>query len=187
MSMPIGREIWVLWMRWSVATVIGWVLGMVLAIVLSYLVVNPFYPRETNLIVGICLGAAVAMSQKLAVRRWIGLAPMFVWGAAIGIGIPFVATVILDELGTTPGASVSTGLMLFGAALCGLLQLPALRPYTTRARWWPIATTVVFSAAWLMSRYFGELGTLGAAVFHGLAGGAVLVWMLRPQGRPAFG
>lgn len=48
------------WIGWIVATTIGWIVGMIGAIALSYLVVNIFYPRTTNLIVGVCMGAGFA-------------------------------------------------------------------------------------------------------------------------------
>ncbi|TFG51520.1 MAG: hypothetical protein E4H37_07760, partial [Gemmatimonadales bacterium] len=96
---------WGFWIRWVVATTIGWVVGTFAAIILSYLVVNLVYPKETNLIVGLCLGAAVSLSQKMGVRRWLTLAHSWVWGAMVGIGIPFVVVVLLDEL--RPGASES--------------------------------------------------------------------------------
>ncbi|MGD8698203.1 MAG: hypothetical protein PVJ43_02865 [Gemmatimonadales bacterium] len=78
------------------ATFIGWVVGMLAAIILSYVVLNSLvYAKETNLIVGLCLGAAVALSQKIVVRRRLDLAISRLWGAVIGIGIPFVAVVLL--------------------------------------------------------------------------------------------
>ena len=54
---------WRFWGRWLVATTVAWVVGFIAAIALSYLVVNAFYPEESNLIVGLCMGAALAIGQ----------------------------------------------------------------------------------------------------------------------------
>jgi hypothetical protein len=69
-----------------------------MAIVLSYLVLNLVNPKETNLIVGLCMGAVVGFCLLVVARRWIKLARGWVWGAMVGMGIPFVAAVIVDEL-----------------------------------------------------------------------------------------
>jgi hypothetical protein len=87
-----------LWGRWVVATTLGWVVGVLAAFPLSYFVVNLVYPKETNLIVGLCLGAAVGVSQAIAVRPRITLGRGWVWGATAGLGIPFVLAVVVDEL-----------------------------------------------------------------------------------------
>ena len=168
------------WIRWVVATIIGWVVGMFAAIVLSYLVVNLVYPKETNLIVGLCLGAAVGLSQKIAVRRRITLAHSWVWGAMVGIGMPFVVVVFLDEL--RPGAGESWWLLLLiaGGAICGLLQVPALRPHTSRVYWWVLASTVFWGLAWFISRVAGAAGFLGGGAVLGAVSCGVLLWLRKP-------
>jgi len=85
-------------LEWIGATVIGWFIGIVSAIILSYLVINPIYPKETNLIVGLCIGAAVGLSQKIAARQWITLSKSWIWGAMVGIGFPFIVSVIIEEV-----------------------------------------------------------------------------------------
>jgi hypothetical protein len=172
---------WGFWIRWVVATIIGWVVGMFAAIILSSLVVNLVYPRETDLIVGLCLGAAVSLSQKIAVRRRITLARSWVWGAMVGIGIPFVVVVLLDEL--RPGAGKSWWLLLLivGGAICGLLQVPALRPHTSRVYWWVLASTVSWSLAWFISRVAGVAGFLGGGAVLGAFSCGVLLWLWKPQ------
>ena len=45
------------------------------------------YPKETNLILGLCFGAAVGLSQKIAVRRQITLAYGWVWGEGCHDGL----------------------------------------------------------------------------------------------------
>ena len=187
MSMLVGRAAWDFWCRWVVATVVGWILGLVLAIALSFLVVNPFYAKETDLIVGVCLGATVSFSQRFSVRQWLRLAPIFVWGAAIGIGIPFVVEVISSELGSGLGAVASTAVLAVGALICGLLQMPALRRYVGMSYVWPLVTLVAWSAAWMISRWPSIYGTLAATVLHGIVSGGVLVWLLNQKRSSEFG
>jgi hypothetical protein len=59
--------------------------GLLGAIVLSHLAVNLVYPKETNLIVGLCTGAAVGSFQMVAVRRWITLSRG--WGSGRHAGV----------------------------------------------------------------------------------------------------
>lgn len=99
MSIPTPRPAWKFVAGWSLATVAGFVVGMLGAIVLSYPVVNLFYPKETNLIVGLCVGAGVGAGQIIAARPWLRLAKSWMWGAAVVMGPPFIATVVLRELG----------------------------------------------------------------------------------------
>jgi len=181
MSMQTSDVGWGIWIRWVVATIIGWLAGTFAAIILSYLVVNLVYPKETNLIVGLCVGAAVGLSQKIAVRRWITLAYSWVWGAMVGIGIPFVVVVLLDEL--RPGAGESWWLLLLitGGAICGLLQVPALRPHTSRVYWWVLASTVSWSSAWFIDRVAGVAGFLGGGAVLGAVSCGVLLWLCKSQ------
>jgi len=185
MSHSAGRNFPEFWARWTLATMVGWVFGFVLAIVLSELVVNLVYPKETNLIVGICLGISVSYCQRFAVRRWLRLGRAYVWGAAIGIGIPFVAIVVLTEIGRQPGALLATGPLGSGALVAGILQLPALRPHASQVGWWVLATTVLWTAAWIVSRWPSGLALIAATFLHGAGSGAMLLWLLRR--RPSGG
>lgn len=180
MSMPTSDVGWGFWIRWVVATIIGWLVGTFAAIILSYLVVNLVYPKETNLIVGLCVGAAVGLSQKIAVRRWITLAYSWVWGAMVGIGIPFVVIVLLDELRPGAGEGWWPLLLIAGGALSGLLQVPALRPHTSRVYWWVLASTVSWSLAWFISRVAGITGFLAGGAVLGAVSCGLLLWLRNP-------
>ncbi len=62
--------------QWVLASGIAWLVGIILAIVLSYTVVNYFYPRETNLIVGLCVGGAIqGIISGIALLRWLDFFP----------------------------------------------------------------------------------------------------------------
>lgn len=168
---------WVFWLRWVAVTLLGWVVGGIGAIILSDCVVNRVYPKETNLILGLCLGAAVSLAQKLAVRRQITLSYRWVWGATVGIGTPFVAAVLLNELQPGLGDRCWLPLLIAGGAVCGLLQAPALRPLTSRAVWWVLACALAWSLAWLTSRVAGIVGIFGGGALLGAIGGGVLLWL----------
>lgn len=183
---------WGFWGRWVAATAIGWVVGLIGAIILSYLVVNVVYPKETSLIVGVCLGAAVGYSQKLAVRCWLVLTSTWVWGALIGVGIPFVVAEALDVL--WPGASELPegrlpGRLLIavaGGVIAGLLQMRELRQHTDKAGWWVPASVVAWSLARLANETGWLMGPLSGLLAPGMVLGAVsggfLVWILRSGG-----
>jgi hypothetical protein len=153
---------------------------MVGAIVLSYLVVNLVYPKETNLIVGLCMGAAVGFSQKIVVRRWIKLAGGWVWGAMVGLGIPFVVAVIVDELWAGADDLPEDWLLgrlliaVVGGVLAGLLQARYLRPYTSRANLWILVSVVSWGLAWLSPG-----GLVVGGIVLGAVSGGLLMWLLR--------
>lgn len=176
---------WVFWLRWLVATAVGWVGGGLAAIVLSDLVVNLFYHRETNLIVGLCMGAAVAWLQRVAIRRSLGLAWSWVVGGAIMMAPPFVAHVVLRELSMDVGAP-AVRLAIFWIAVVGglvgaMVQARALRDHTPRWAWWVVAIGLAWAATLAASPV---TGMLGGGIVLGAVGGGLLVLLLRAQATP---
>ncbi len=172
---------WRFWARWLIASVIGWVIGIILAIVLSYAVVNLFYDKTTNLIVGLVLGAGVGLAQMIAVRKVMPLTWRWVWGAAIGLGVPFIVAVVIDEVWFAEVETIEAGFVIVGAAggaLAGLLQKRALRPHTHRTEWWILASTVSWSLAWLGNIVLGEAGIAVGGVILGAVSGALLIWIV---------
>ena len=173
---PVSEVGWSFLGRWLIATAVGSIVGLLGAIVLSDLVVNLVYPKETNLIVGICTGAAVGFFQMIAARPWITLSRGWVWGAMVGMGIPFVAVVLVDEFGLGVSALPLGWLFgltaITGAVIGGLLQARVLRPYTSRASWWVAATIVSWAPVWL-------LGVLPGGIVMGVVGGGLFIWLLR--------
>ena len=164
-------------LEWIGATVIGWFIGIVSAIILSYLVINPIYPKETNLIVGLCIGAAVGLSQKIAARQWITLSKSWVWGAMVGIGFPFVVSVFIEEVRPGVDESWKIPLIAAGSILCGLLQLPALRSLTPRAYWWILASGISWSFTFLIIQVGGSVGFLGGGLVLGILSCVFLFWL----------
>lgn len=159
--------------RFVLATGIAWPVGIILAIVLSYAVVNQFYPKETNLIVGLCLGAVVGYSQWLIMKKYFKISTWWIWASTIGIGLPFVAEVIFVELGGSETgfiASVLIGAVItfgIGGLLTGLLQIKIIKSLSKRSIWWIGISTF----AWGIS---GVGNLLGGVILGLLTGIAIL-------------
>ncbi len=170
---------WSFWGRWVIWTSVAWVVGMLAAIFLSYLVVNLFYPKETNLIVGICMGAAVGLAQMQAARPWVVLGWGWVWGAVVAMGLPFVLFVIFEEMGIDTG--IGSGMWLMGALVTvggvtgAFLQAQSLRATTTRWAWWIPGAMIAWGVAWPVD---GLIGFPAGALAAGAVGGALMIWVL---------
>jgi len=173
---------WGLLGRWLLGTLIGWFVGILFAIGLSYAVVGLFFAEETNLIVGLVLGAAVGLAQLVAVRGVLLLTGRWVWGAAAGLGVPFIVGVVVSGVWFNVTETSDTWLVLValaGGALAGLLQAPVLKHHTSRALWWIPASSVSWGVAWLASVAWAEAGLLLGGVVLGAVSGSLLIWMLR--------
>lgn len=176
------------WFRWLIASVIGWVVGLILAIVLSYAVVSLFYDETTNLIVGLVLAAGVGLAQMIAVRKVLPLTWRWVWGAAAGIGLPFVIAVVIDEMWFSEAETFEAGFVIVGAvggALAGLIQHVTLKPHTSRAKWWILASPVSWALAWATNILIGEAGIIVGGIVLGAVSGAMLIWIVND--RPSIG
>jgi hypothetical protein len=174
----IGRA---LWGRWLVATVFGWVVGIVVAIVLSYTVVNLFHPEETNLITGLCVGAAIGCAQVVAVRRVLLLQWWWVFGAMVGFGVPYTVFVLFAE--SWFGAIQVSAMWLIPivvavGALAGVIQVGALKRHTLKAHWWTWLSMVTWSLTWLVSFTLRDPALLVGILVHGALSGASLVWLV---------
>lgn len=173
-----------LFWRWAIGTLIGWVLGLIVAIGLTYAIIALIDGEETNLVVGLCMGAVIALAQKLAVRDTLALGARWIWGGAVGLGLAFIAATILAMTVPAVAWASDTWLVLVsvvGALLSGLLQAPALREHTARARMWALASVVSWGAAWGVTAVIPEAGLLLGGLVLGLVGGGMLMWILRPQ------
>ena len=176
------KDDWNLLGRWFLATFLGWFIGIILAIVLSYAIVNLFYPEETNLIVGLVLGAVVGGAQVIAVRRTLYLTRRWILGAAVGMGIPFIIGVVVGKILFSGAEASDIGLVpiaIVGGALAGLIQAPMLKRHTARAKWWILASVVSWGAAWLVSTAWGGLGLFTGGLVLGAVSGFLVIWLLK--------
>lgn len=166
--------------RWVVATAIGWVGGIFVAIILSDLVVNLFYHEETNLIVGLCMGGTVAALQVLAVRRRITLPWSWIWGGMVIMAPPTIMVVVFDELGWNLGDAPVRTLLWVVTIVVGALgvaiQARALRTLTEHWRWWIPAAGVAWGATAASS---SVVSMQAGGIVLGVASGALLSMLLR--------
>jgi len=77
-------------LNWILANGIGWLVGIISAIILSYLVVNAFYQKETNLILGLCIGASTGYAQWFVLKRKFKISSLWVLVCTICMGIPLL-------------------------------------------------------------------------------------------------
>jgi hypothetical protein len=159
--------------KWVLANAIAWVLGIILAIVLSYAVVNLFYPKETNLIVGLILGGTVGFSQWFIIKKHFKISTWWFWASAIGIGIPFIAEVILMEFGVIESGLIGYELLdqaiqiFIGGLLTGLFQFSILKSHSKKGIWWIVISTFGWGVSW-----FGF--PLGGVILGIITGFAIL-------------
>jgi len=178
-----------LW-KWVLFTLIAFPVGAVISIITAYLV-NIIYPRETNLVVGLCLGAAVGYAQWLSFRNNIPVSSKWGLFSAIGMGIPFILIVILEELGIhgpdiLKSAYVSwliTGIT--GGFLAGFLQWRLLKPHFKKAYWWLIASPAAWGICFIAFQGIEIAGLAAAsagALVLGIISGASILWINKAQG-----
>ena len=159
--------------RWVLANIIAWPVGIIIAIVLSYTIVNLFYPEETNLIVGICLGAVVAYSQQLIIKRYFKISAWWVFAAAIGIGLPVVIDSIVFELtgndiSITEIEIIDAAIVFFiGGLLTGLLQYNLFKSLTPKFIWWITISAFAWGLGWF--------GLMLGGLIHGLITGIAVL------------
>ena len=140
--------------RWVLASSIGWPVGIIVAIVLSYAVVNIFYPKETNLIVGLCLGAVVGLSQWLVIKRYFKVGTWWIFACSIGIGIPYITIVLLNEwsgseFGIFGNEIIDQAILLFiGGLITGLLQVNIFKSLSKKSTWWIIISAFGWGIGW---------------------------------------
>jgi len=162
--------------RLVLVTGIAWPVGIILAIVLSYAVVNQFYSKETNLIVGFCLGAVVGYSQWFVLKKYFKVSRWWILATTIGIGLPFVAEVIHLEFGGSGNDLVKSELLSqiiilsVGGLLTGLLQLKIIKSLSKRSIRWIIISTLAWGISWA--------GFLLGGVILGLITGLAMLRLL---------
>lgn len=171
--------------KWVVSSAVGWTLGLLGSIMVAHLV-NLIYPKETNLVVGLCVGGVVGYAQWSILKKHIALSGKWVLGCAIGMGIPFIVLVGLEELGLRvpdlPDDQLMsrTAIGIVGGLLCGLLQMPLLKPVTDKATLWILASTLGWGSSWLVSSIIERpMAALVGLVFGGIVLGFITGVFLR--------
>ena len=168
---------WRFWRTWVLATTIGWPVGIITAFIAAE-VVNLVYPKETNLVFGLCLGAVVGYMQRRFAKNPITASGRWILSTSIGMGIPFVVVVIAEEI----RGGIPLGLVLIvpvGGLITGLLQLRNVRRHSGRSGWWVLASIVGWGLGWLVVEFGFVLGLVISGVLPGMVTGAALVWLLQ--------
>jgi hypothetical protein len=174
---------------WLLANFIGWLAGGIGAIILSYLVVNIFYPKETNLILGLCIGAGVGYTQWFVLKRKIKISSLWGLVCTICMGIPFIIDVIMEESGHKipyfQGNYEFLGRLIFGiieGLVIGLLQMQFLKPYFKKAAWWIAVSSTGWGICFLVSSFpmpYAMLGVIVGGILLGLITGFGIIWITR--------
>ncbi len=107
---------WGLWMRWILATTLGWVAGWAIS------------EFAVGLIVG--LGQWVVLRKRLAHAEWWVLASGISWAAARGLAEAVFAPQSVVLIGGTLGLAL------------GLAQWLFLREHVVQAWWWIVVNTL---------------------------------------------
>jgi len=140
----------VLFLKWILATTLGWWLGWGLA-------------GEVG--AGLAIGAA----QWLVLRPV--LSPVWGWIAATAFGWLAGLALMLTGMVIPPGATFLAGALI--GVLSGGLQWFLLQKFGPRANWWAVANAI----GWGLG-YAGLLGMPLVGAVAGAIGGAALNWIL---------
>jgi hypothetical protein len=171
--------------KWILAISIAWPAGAILAIILSYAIVNLFYPKETNLIVGLCIGGAVGFAQWLVFKKSFRVGIWWIISSALGVGLTSVAMVLLEETETiNPGSAVNEYISWFIAAcvggfLNGIFQLPSLRKISKHSVWWVAVSTFGWGFAMLSHSIAEGVGFIFGGVLLACITGFSFLWLLK--------
>lgn len=163
--------------KWTLTTFLAFPAGLILAFPVSY-IINTIYPKETNLVVGLCLGASVGYSQWLILKGNFKINSFWGLACSIGIGIPFILEVVFDETGMSLQKITNYGPLswlfmgIIGGLISGLLQWRLIRPYLAKASLW----IAVSSTAWGLSLFATQI--TGSNWFTGLGMGAVILGVI---------
>lgn len=173
--------------KWVTANGLGWLVGCIGAIILSHLVVNIFYPKETNLILGLCIGASVGYAQWFVLKGMFKISSLWGLVCTVCMGIPFIAFVIMDEneynFSSFHGDYEFLYRLIFGlivGSVIGILQMQFLKPYYKKAAWWIATSSIGWGICFLASSIpmpFVILGILLGGVLLGMITGYGIIWM----------
>lgn len=176
---------------WILFTSIGLLIGEIAGFALSYSVVNLFIHHNTNLILGLCLGAVVGYSQWFLLKKKFPISSFWGLACAIGVGLPFIVVSIAEETGIKMPAFFNNDIIywinynflsagIFGGLLSGLLQIHLLKPFTNRAGWWLLASSIGWGLCFLLVRVVKDrflITMVASAILLGVVTGFSLLWI----------
>jgi hypothetical protein len=171
--------------KWILTIFLAFPAGLILAFPVSY-IINIFYPKETNLVVGLCLGAVVGYLQWLVLKKSFKISSFWGLACSIGIGIPFILAVVFDETGISlpeitnyePLSWLFAGII--GGLITGLLQWPLFKPFFAKAGLWIAVSSIAWGLGLFAIQITGTFwlaGLCAGALILGVTTGAALLLM----------
>ena len=175
-------------LNWMLVVSGSWPISIILAIILSHIIINPFYPKETNLIVGLCLGGTTGFAQWILLKKYFKISLWWIFASAIGIGVPFALIVISEEMGIVlpePLNNENVSIIVsscIGGLLTGLLQAPLLKSVTKYSIWWIPISTVCWGIAMFPGIYIeGFILVVGGVILAALSGYSIMKLLKFPK------
>lgn len=174
-------------LQWILANGTGWIFGFLSAFILSHFVVNLFYDKETNLIVGLCLGGSIGFAQWFTLKKWYNISRNWVLVSTLCLGIPVILIVLLNDFGQINTKILGdnellerllSGLII--GLLIGFFQIPFLKPFFNKASRWIIGSSIGWgfcSLALLLPMPFATFAVLIGGFILGTVTGLCIVWM----------
>lgn len=161
--------------HWVLATSLGWILGFIAAFAAAYLV-NLFAANESNLLVGLCIGAMIGAAQQRVLRQYKPVSAWWILASAIGLGGPFILLEILENIGLQGTVPLDHQFLVrtfgwgaLGGLFSALLQSRCLKQYYKTPAWWLAINSVAWGMCWMLCSLPGMFALLGA-----LTGGVVV-------------
>jgi hypothetical protein len=161
---------------WLVANAIAWPLGILLAIILSYAIVNIFHPEETNLIIGFSTAITIGFAQWKVLKKLMTISMLWIVAPGIGIGFPYAWVTINVESGNNLPLLLNTEwvfmalLFFICGAFVGLIQSRLKSINTGKSYIWILLSGIAWSISitlnsFLFSGLIIGLATLAAFIF----------------------
>ena len=114
---------------------------------------------------GLCIGAVVGYAQWFLLRKHIAISGWWGPACAVGLGVPYIVAVPINKLGLLPdlpgGMIVSEAIIgIIGGLVCGLLQMPLLKPHFAKSGWWILASSIGWGICFVPFFLVDPLGRL---------------------------
>lgn len=170
--------------EWIMVIGASWPISAIIAIILSYTVLNLFYPKETNLIVGLCMGGLTGFAQWFLLKEYQKISKWWIFLTAIGFGIPYAAMILLFENGIAlpfPLNNENIAYVIFscvGGFFTGLLQIPILKSFLKKTWWWLAVNTFAWGISMSTRLIFEGIDIIFGGFLLGILTGYPLIWLI---------
>lgn len=188
-EVKVGRNELGLWLRWTLATAGGMLVGFLLSIPLVNLLDLGF----AQIAVPVLAGTAIGFAQWFVLRRYLTVASRWDWTDGISWAVGYILGLFLIQVLPSTIFAAFIGYFLFGV-IVALVQWPVLRREIPEIFTWIIASALAWAVGYWVSQavlavfFTGDLiepavGTSVIAITSGLVAGAItgvaLIWIVR--------